>query len=252
MQHIISKHIDSLMLVTGAIVGIVTPNVVLSRVSPFKFATMDLLEFVSIYPWQGISAIVFAIAGFSLVAVGLRGMRGQFASPGEKLESLTVTLMITFVICVVAYVAVLALSKLYSFVEYQDFRLFATIIGALVGFQLAEQLPSVGENRTPIAFTIGGGLLGYFAAPAFLLFASVAALIFFGAPFLTFLRYKFSSQSSSLLSGNGPAPAADHKKQVHDLRLKIQWVKKSGVTPHLIKEEVARLTRQIHDLGGTP
>jgi hypothetical protein len=250
MQNHFKKQIDSLMLVIGAFVGIVTPYVVLLRANPFEFSSVSLLEFVSFHPWHGISASAFSITGFSLVAVALKGFRGQFASATEKLEALIVTLSVTFAICLAAYVAIVALSKVCSFVEYRDVRIFATVIGALLGFQIAEQLPTVGENRTPTAFTIAGGMLGYFAAPLFLLFASCAIFIFLASPLTALLSHKVRSPKP--IAGRGPASPQDHKKQIHDLQMKIQWVKQSGVASHLIKEETARLTQQIRDLGGSP
>ena len=216
MSAAIRNNIDLVLLATGLFVGLVTPISILSRSVSGGIPTTDLIQIIANRPLIGVPSVLFAIAGFTFVSVSLNGFRGKYATAQERLEATTTTAIVATIICVVAFSLVFACSKVSDLVQYQDIRIFATIIGALVGFQFSASLPSVGDDRTPVVFTGAGGLLGYFAAPAFLFFITLAAVIFFAVPFLGVVFQRFSSQRQAVSAPTQQLLAGKPDVSVHD------------------------------------
>ena len=242
----VKKDIDLLLIACGSVVGFATPVAMMSRIGDRERTGLELLSIFSEHPFLSVPAVIFGIAGFTLVSVGLNGLRGKYADVAERFDGIYTTAATTAIVCTGAICILLALSKIVAFIEYRDFRVLATIIGALVGIQLAGYVD--GNENTPAAFAFAGGLMGYCAAPALLLFLGVAALLLFGGPLLTILLNHAGGGGMSL----GRGASSGNQKQIQDLRAKIDFVRNSGVAPHLIQEEVDKLGQQISSLGGTP
>lgn len=181
----VKKDIDMLLIACGSVVGFAIPVAMMSRIGDRERTGLKLLNIFSEHPFLSVPAVIFGIAGFTLVSVGLNGLRGKYADVAERFDGIYTTAATTSIVCTGAICILLALSNIVAFIEYRDFRVLATIIGALVGIQLAGYVD--GNENTPAAFAFAGGLMGYCAAPALLLFLGVAALLLFGGPLLTIL-----------------------------------------------------------------
>lgn len=245
---LVKKDIDLLLIACGCVVGFAAPVAMLSRIGDRERTGLELLSIFSEHPFLSVPAVIFGIAGFTLVSVGLNGLRGKYADVAERFDGIYTTAATTSIVCTGAICILLALSKIVAFVEYKDFRVLATIIGALVGVQLAGYVD--GNDNTPAAFAFAGGLMGYCAAPALLLFLGVAALLLFGGPLLTILLNNAGRGGGGMSLGNGAL--SGNQKQIQELRGKIDFIRKSGVAPHLVQEEVDKLSQQIAALGGKP
>ena len=247
MTTLAKKELDLMLVVGGMIVGFATPVAIISRIEDSDVSGLEVLDLLSQQPFHSVPSVLFAIAGFTLVSVGLNGLRGKYADAAERFDGIYTTAASTAVVSMGALSVLLALSKVVAFVEYRDVRVLATIVGALIGLHLSGYVE--GNENTPAAFAFAGGLMGYMAAPALLLLLGVAGLLLFGGPLIALLL-SFLGGSTELTPSSAALPAGN-QKQIQDLQGRIAFVRQSGVAPHLVQEEVDKLNKQITALGGT-
>ena len=248
------KNIDLILILSGLLVGLLTPVTILQRADQGAVSGGNLLRIVFDQPVAGLPAVLFAIAGYTLASVGLNGLRGRYVDGRERQEAIGTTAILCSTVCGGVCIVLYGLSTLSSWIEYRDVRIAATILGALGAYQLVSTFPSIGNDQTLGVFMGAGALLGYCAAPLFILVAIVAGFTFLGVPLLSTVigRYRLSQQAGPIVNSPSPVGIGSNEKQINDLRQKIAWVKQSGVAPHLVDEEVARLSNRITKLGGTP
>ena len=194
--------IDLVLVTCGLVVGFATPISLMSRISNTDLYGLEVVNVLRDRPALSVPAVLFAIAGFTVLSVGLNGLRGKYADIAERFDGIYRTAASTSVVCVAAFCLLLALSHVVAFIEYRDVRVLATIIGALVGLHCSGYVD--GNENTPAAFAFAGGLMGYLAAPALLLFLAVAALLMFGGPLIAW----FLGRSMGAPATSGAAPPA--------------------------------------------
>ena len=253
---VLRTHIDSVLIVLGFVLSLVIPATV-HRQHHFLADPASLAYYASHSQVTMVLLAGFHVLGLAAIIVGVLGLRGAYPSTNERFLAI---IRFALALCALAVGLLILTTSLFSVFQLLDYfilRAAAAALGLFIAVGLTQRFFSFPTDQLYLGAAIFGGCFGFFLTPLFLflLLLSIAAYLisprirqFAGA----WANYLMPPSSTAAPPGS-TTPTNPAAGQIAQLQQRKAWLQQQNrVPPQFIKEELARLDRDIRALGGTP
>lgn len=250
LHELLRENIDAVLVLGGLFSGVGLPVLLIEQPSRQTFQPAAMMAAIAL----------FVVAGLAMTIVGTLGFTGRYASLDERRVAVLHVGCIVTALLVAGFVGWAAIVATFAAMERVTFddgyatstlqmiRMAGGALGAMAGLHFATRRPPPDAAKT-FWFSAFGGLAGwclaYLALKLVLLAGAAILAMRYLMPGLrdTWEKFLHRPPATTVVGGD---------PRIADLRRQISWTENCGAPQAFRDEEVARLRRQIRDLGGTP